>query len=136
MIFYFSSQNAAESLDTSNSLVLYLMKLFEAFKNSRLGFIVGDLSVYAFRSFIRMIIRKTAHFVEFFILYIIVYENLKEYIPTKAKVVGLAIAIACGFLDEFHQLFVYGRAASFIDCLIDGSGCLLAYFIWHHLFKK
>jgi VanZ family protein len=45
---------------------------------------------------------------------------------TRWRVVSLAVTVAYGIVDEVHQYFVPGRAASFLDVLSDTSGGVLA----------
>lgn len=44
----------------------------------------------------------------------------------RAVLVALAVGIAYGALDEFHQYFVPGRDCSFYDFVADGAGMGLA----------
>lgn len=73
------------------------------------------------------IIRKSAHFIEYMILSILVANVLNLYL-NKKEVIFITIIIvflyACS--DEFHQLFVQGREGSFRDVLIDTAGGITA----------
>ncbi|HHW99684.1 MAG TPA: VanZ family protein, partial [Acholeplasmataceae bacterium] len=82
------------------------------------------------------IIRKGAHFFEFFLLAIFLYnyfkylnivKNSHKYyknvsIYTFLIVLGICVMIAA--TDEFIQLFVENRVGSIIDVLIDTSGSI------------
>lgn len=71
------------------------------------------------------LIRKSAHFVEYLILSMLLFRALRRTSPrTRLNAAVTAIAIA-GFYsigDELHQSFVPGRTAAVADCLIDVTG--------------
>lgn len=71
-------------------------------------------------------IRKTAHFTEYFILAATISLPLYVYGIRGIWLVLTAQILCTGFacLDEYHQLFVSGRAASPKDVLIDTLGSL------------
>ena len=75
---------------------------------------------------INFCIRKGAHFIEYFILSILVYTLLKEYTKEKKKTILLCIIICFlySITDEFHQSFIPGRTGIFTDCLVDTSGSI------------
>lgn len=76
------------------------------------------------------VLRKLAHFTEFFILGVEIC--LLFILCGKFRLKGILVVCLIGFLDacldETLQIF-YERGASFIDVLIDFSGYLLAVFI-------
>ena len=73
-------------------------------------------------------VRKAAHFTEFAILGALLAVNIRAFLPK--KVCFVLGAIPCGFLvaliDETIQLFVKGRACSFLDVLLDTFGVTVA----------
>ena len=76
---------------------------------------------------INIILRKTAHITEYFILTLLTYSLLKEY-NIKRKNILLISILFCIFYsatDEYHQKFIEGRSSSITDCLIDSSGALI-----------
>ncbi|GIW48525.1 MAG: hypothetical protein KatS3mg079_001 [Caloramator sp.] len=79
------------------------------------------------------IIRKAAHFTEYFILYFLLYNALKEDLYfTPSTVFALVITFLYAASDEFHQSFVPGRGPAFRDVLIDTSGgvlCMLVIYL-------
>lgn len=112
MVFIFvMSQVPGEKSSEQSRLVIYAFSFFGIDLNS----IWGDLATY--------IVRKGAHFTEYFILYILIFRVLKMYYSKRKS---LIMGILCVFLyacsDEFHQYFIEGRVASFKDVLIDTSG--------------
>lgn len=72
-------------------------------------------------------IRKTAHFTEYFILAVAVSLPLYVYGIRGIWLVLTSLILCTGFacLDEYHQLFVSGRASSVKDVLIDSSGAFV-----------
>ena len=66
--------------------------------------------------------KKTAHFLEYAILFLLWYRALGRKNPFLAIVLSLIYA----FSDEIHQLFVPGRTGSLRDVGIDFSGMLLS----------
>lgn len=72
--------------------------------------------------------RKGAHVFEFFILNILLINLLFKKYSTKK---GVAIVSSLGallyaFLDETHQLFVFGREGKITDVGFDSAGIILA----------
>ncbi|MBL4938671.1 VanZ family protein [Clostridium sp. YIM B02515] len=117
VIFVFSSMNG-DSSDEKSKFVIYIFNLL----GLNLNGIFGTLADF--------IVRKCAHFTEYFILYMLLYNALKENFSFKKALLFSIIGV---FLyassDEFHQSFVPGRGPSFRDVCIDTSGGLLALVI-------
>ena len=111
LIFYFSNQPGSVSSDLSNNV---------------LKTILNNLAVSNF-SILVSILRKLAHFTEYFILSILTLNLLKQYRKVEAWEFML-VMLFCFFYactDEFHQLFVENRGSSFLDVLLDYTGSLL-----------
>lgn len=111
LIFYFSNQPGSISSDLSNHV---------------LKTILNNLAISNF-TVLAGILRKLAHFSEYFILSFLTLNLVKQY-----KVVSpydfVIVMFFCFFYassDEFHQLFIENRMASFLDVLLDYSGSLL-----------
>ena len=111
LIFYFSNQPGSISSDLSNNF---------------LKTILNNLAISNF-TVLAGILRKLAHFSEYFILSFLTLNLVKQY-----KVVSpydfILVMFFCFFYassDEFHQLFIENRMASFLDVLLDYSGSLL-----------
>lgn len=113
VIFLFSAQNAEESSSLSNGIFLQLVHFFAIPEEA-----VGTIT---------FLIRKAAHATEYGVLAILFYLLYGE---TRARQRRYRYAIASSFLyactDEFHQLFVPGRAGMLQDVLIDTSGAGVA----------
>jgi VanZ family protein len=120
LIFIFSNQ-PAEVSNQNNKFVIYLFNLLGLDLNSMLG----SLSDF--------IIRKSAHFIIYLILYILVYRalNIKDNKDIKGFILPILIVFLYACSDEFHQAFVPGRGPAFRDVLVDTSGGLTAFLIMY-----
>ncbi len=116
LIFYFSAQNGTISSNTSGRLLTLIANFLK----------VSD--VEKFVSTFSFLIRKTAHFSEYFLLFVISYNCFKEYFKYKnIPFIVLIFCVLCASFDEFHQLFVEGRSGQIKDVLIDSSGAFCAF---------
>lgn len=114
IIFLFSHQ-PAEVSNQNNEFVVYLFDLLGIDLHSAFGEIVD------------YIIRKAAHFSEYFILYILFYNVFKEHKSfTRSLIYSLIGVFLYACTDEFHQLFVPGRTGKPGDVIIDTAGGLTA----------
>lgn len=126
VIFIFSSQSGDVS-DENSKFVMYIFNLLGINLDSLLGTLAN------------FIVRKLAHFTEYFILYMLLYNALKESFDfKKALLFSLAGVFIYACSDEFHQSFVPDRGPSFRDVLIDTSGGFFALIIvyiknWNNL---
>jgi VanZ family protein len=71
------------------------------------------------------IMKKTAHFFEYTILFLLWFRALGRKNPAYA----FMAAIAYAFTDETHQLFVPGRTGLLRDVAIDSTGMLISWFL-------
>ena len=122
LIYSFSAQNGTASLDLSDGILYSIGTILNRF-------IVID--VYAFVKNFAYLMRKTAHFAEYFILYVLAYGCFKEYDLKRADIISLVLCVVYAFFDEFHQLFVDGRSGQLIDSLIDSFAAACAFLLWH-----
>lgn len=75
------------------------------------------------------LIRKSAHFVEYFLLSLLVLRGLRGGATGwrwSWSVGALLIVAGYAALDEFHQSFVPGRGAAARDMLLDSAGAIVA----------
>ena len=111
LIFCFSNQSGSVSSNLSSNI---------------LKTILNNLTVSNFNILVS-ILRKLAHFTEYFILSILTLNLLKQYCKIEVReyifVMFFCFFYAC--TDEFHQLFVENRGSSFLDVLLDYTGSLL-----------
>lgn len=71
-------------------------------------------------------VRKTSHFLEYFVLGCLFYNALKfKDRPLKTFLYAFAAGVLYAATDELHQHFVPGRAMLAFDVMIDSAGVLL-----------
>jgi len=90
-------------------------------------------------------IRKCAHFTEYFILSVLVLRGIRAGRPGSRfawALAAIAIVACYASLDELHQHFVPGRTAAVGDVLIDTSGGIAAQavmallLLWGHVRQR
>lgn len=116
LIFTMSSFNAIESSNQSGSIVMFISNILN----------IDDLE------FLSLLIRKIAHFTEYFILGILTINCFKDYKLNNIFIYSLLFCIFYACTDEVHQLFIPGRSGNILDVLIDSTGSILgcgSYFI-------
>lgn len=120
LIFIFSSQ-PGEVSNGNNKFVIYVLNWIGIDLNS----ILGNLSDF--------IVRKAAHFIIYFILYLLSYRavNTKKNKDIKGFIVPILMVILYAISDEIHQAFVPGRGPALKDVLVDTSGGLTAFLIMY-----
>lgn len=122
LIFFFSQQNGVSSSNLSNSFLKEIEKLIHIPLTS-------EVAGY--------IIRKLAHFTEYFILGVLTCNLVKEYFTLNKKqyVLIMLFCIFYAFSDEFHQLFISGRSGQIKDVFIDSSGSLVGLICYYFINK-
>lgn len=113
-IFYMSNKPAVES----NELSYWVINVLETLKI--------DVNSF-FGSFANFVVRKTAHFSEYFILAMLLYIFFREELNIlKSTYFSILVSFFYACSDEFHQYFIPGRSMLFKDVLIDTSGAITA----------
>ena len=118
-IFFFSAQNADESQQLSDSFLAGLIgRLLE-----KLLPVLSDKGM-------EFDIRKYAHMAEFFCLgfssLLFADELLRKRKVWEASLCSLGFCFLYACTDEWHQIYIPGRAGRLTDVLIDGIGFSLA----------
>jgi VanZ family protein len=114
-----------------------LISLFSSrwFTGDRTGAVLIDILARLLPGFspeqlraIHHLVRELAHFVEYFVLSLLLYRALRVGYGWSARAAATAVVIAGLYAvgDELHQWFVPGRTAAATDCLIDLSGAAAA----------
>lgn len=117
IIFIFSSQTGIESQSVSDGIVNKL--------------IITNSSNFELISFI---IRKSAHFILYFILGILVYNCTNK---SKDNMINcIIICIIYSLTDEMHQMFISDRAGEFRDIIIDSFGSIFGILFIYKLKRK
>ncbi|MCC8028285.1 MAG: VanZ family protein, partial [Lachnospiraceae bacterium] len=118
MIFCFSAQPGDESAQLSGRMAQHFAHI--------LARLIPSVDPAVFSETISTLIRKAAHITEYTLFYLTLLAAWHVTGLRRRKRVGAAMLTvflyACS--DEFHQLFVDGRAGLFSDVLIDSSASL------------
>jgi VanZ family protein len=121
----------------------------DTFSSSHTALVIEPLIRWLFPSVsddridvIHSVIRKSAHFTEYFVFYLLLYRATRGgrtgWRWTWAFAAWL-IAAAYSVFDEFHQSFVASRTASPWDSLLDSTGAFVALvvlFLFYHRFFR
>ena len=87
-------------------------------------------------------VRKSAHVIEYFILYLLLFRGFRgDHRGWRLSWASAAMGIAAIYavLDETHQLFVASRGPSGWDSLLDSAGAfvaLVAVFLYFRFFRS
>ncbi len=120
LIFFFSSQTAADSSETSSGIASKIVGIITA--------VLGDGVADTVKWFIHVLVRKSAHFILYFTLGVSVVNTASQFFKKRDLylfLMSFAFCIVYAVSDEIHQYFIPGRAAMFVDILIDGAGAFL-----------
>lgn len=125
MIFYFSSQDGTKSHKVSSELLQYLKFLVVLIPERIQRYLSG-----AYRN-MEFILRKAAHFTEYFILSFVFYRAMviSGVRVKKSMIVTLVFCFLYAVSDEVHQVFVPGRAFAVGDIIIDTLGAALGIIV-------
>ena len=133
VIFMFSAQVSDESKSSSNKVTSAVVNTVISIKKENISEekrqkIIEDKT---------FIVRKTAHFTEYFILglILILYLQTKEKLTTKYIILAIIFCVLYATSDEIHQLFVDGRSCKIMDILIDTCGRSLAILGFTSIYK-
>ncbi len=118
VIFRFSGQTATDSTTESIFITERILRFFMSNPAPEL--------IDAFEN----IVRKLAHFAEYFLLGSLLFLTLRSYGLSKRKsAFAILISALYAISDEVHQYFIPGRACRWYDVVIDTSGSAFAYLI-------
>ena len=128
VIFAFSAQKEEESSEVSEAFSYRIVSSTGTFFHLNLN----EEEMRRIANAIESTVRKAAHMTEFGILSVLIYVWLGKWqMAADARRALAAIsAILYAASDEFHQLFVPGRAGSIRDVVIDGTGAILGIWIF------
>ena len=123
LIFSFSNQKAEDSSKLSDGIIVKVANVFvdKALSKEKQEEILEKYTT---------IVRKTAHFVIYLILGILVINLFIEYDIKHLILISLLVCILYSVSDEFHQLFIDGRSGEIRDILIDTIGSLVGIIIY------
>lgn len=124
VIFAFSAQTKEESSVVSEGLSYRMVSATGLFFHLN----IDEETLRA----IEHLIRKSAHMTEFAILAILIFIWLGRWQMSRMRracgAMALSSLYACS--DEFHQLFVEGRAGLVSDVLVDSAGAVIGVLLF------
>lgn len=141
VIFWFSSNNGDRSSLQSGRISYIVASVVD----KTFALEMSDMERMNFSSGISFVVRKTAHFTEYFVLGLLLYMAVSVNFGSILDMLDadlrlgrilrlryfLPVVIVFGYAgtDELHQYFVPDRCCSFRDVLIDTAGGLSAILI-------
>ena len=111
VIFSFSLQNGDESGKLSGGIVAWLVEV--VFPED-----------FAHVELVHFLVRKAAHFTEYFILGVLISLTVREAKWSRPLLKAWALGTCVACCDETIQLFSDGRAGQVTDVMLDSSGVL------------
>ena len=129
LIFSFSNQKAEDSSKLSDGIIVKVANVF----------VDKELSIEKQEEILEKyttIVRKTAHFVIYLILGILVINLFIEYDIKHLILISLLVCLLYSISDEFHQLFIDGRSGEIRDIIIDTIGSLTGIISYYILRRK
>ena len=124
VIFGLSNQQAEASSNLSNGLLEKIAMFFN----------ISNIPDFVER--FAKLIRKCAHFGEYFILGILAYNTAKGFKIRKPILITFLFCFMFAISDEIHQLFISDRSGNVVDVVIDAIGSLSSIFLIHLIEKK
>lgn len=122
VIFILSAQVATDSVQTSTNVIQIVVEFLQkVFPKSNITL-----------ENMHYLIRKGAHFSEYFILGALTMNASRKCILVRYRgfIISVVICVIYAISDEFHQIFVSGRAPAIIDVLIDTCGAIFGIIIF------
>ena len=124
LLIFFMSNQPADISNKQSDLVINLFSAIGIDLNTHLG----ELASF--------VVRKGAHFTEYFILYCFSIAVCKNYVDIKkARIYCLFIVLGYEISDEVHQSFIAGRENAIRDVAIDFLGGVLGFIVNWIIYK-
>ena len=133
-IFLFSCENAEKSTERTENFINSVINVSggENTITSVSSSKIGDEKI------LFSLVRKCAHFFEFFLLGFLVVNLIKDYKKLNIKIVILCILFCLLYAvsDEIHQYFVDGRSCEIKDIFIDTIGSTIGGLFYYMLYSN
>lgn len=135
IIFFFSAQPAKVSAKLSTETVDWLLSPSSS-KHSVVQRLTEALRYLDQKGILEFLVRKCAHMAEYGILAIFLGITIRFHRKWNGKwqIKTICICFLYACTDEFHQLFVPGRAGQLRDVVIDTVGAICAVLVVGLLF--
>ena len=128
IIFFYSNQKGEDSSSLSASVIKTTVKTYysvigKELTEEKLNDSVESLS---------LVVRKTAHFLEYLILGLLMINVLKDFKVFNIKLMIMSLILCCLYAssDEIHQIFIAGRSGQVTDVILDTFGSLVGIVIY------
>lgn len=137
LIFGFSAQTGEKSGALSEKIARFVLSIVRPDFAS----LPGDEQWRVF-SACQVLVRKTAHFMEYAFLALTLCMLLYTYSLPKRAVISWVLATLYAITDEVHQVFVGERTGAVLDVVIDSGGALFGMLIavvilrWRQKYKN
>ena len=85
------------------------------------------------------LVRKTAHFIVYFVLGMLVFnaaKTLSKQKNNRLALISIIICIVYAASDELHQAFVPGRSAQLTDVLLDSIASIIGVIVLKYIYEK
>ena len=125
IIFLFSQDSAASSTEKSDTLASTIVNIVTTINPSS--------NIEKHVDVVVVFVRKTAHFLEYMILGLLIVNVLKDNreLNLDTFVFALIFCFLYACSDEIHQLFVSERAGRILDVLLDTAGSLTGILFYY-----
>lgn len=137
-IFMMSNMNSDVSSNVSNGLIeKTITTTYEVTSKIGITDMPSEDKISDMVLIFDLPIRKLAHFFEYFILSMLLFNALVVTGIKKnlfAIIITICFTYACS--DELHQLFINGRAGRLYDIVIDTFGSLMGTLLLSKIYKK
>ena len=131
-IFSFSNQNGDNSQHLSDSFTIKLVDTKSKITNRK----YTEKQKQKIADKYSFIIRKLAHFTEYLILGLLVYNMLYKFNLKNIVLICIIICTLYAISDEIHQLFISERAFRVLDIIIDSTGSIIGILIGGKIYEK
>lgn len=127
-IFMFSSETAPSSTKTSKDVTKSVVSI--VVKDDEKTDKIVDKSW--------LMMRKFAHFIEYFIFGLLLINLLKDYkvLDYKLLLISIFLALLFSISDELHQTFISGRSGEIRDVCIDSMGACMGIMLYYLLYSR
>lgn len=115
-------------------ILIFIMSSFDANSSSNQSNFIVDIVVNILKidniELLSLIIRKLAHFTEYFILGILVINMFNRNNISNKYLISIILCIIYACTDEIHQFFVPGRSCQVTDVIIDSMGSIMGVYLY------
>ena len=120
-------------------LFIFVMSQTPGNDSSKQSNFIVDIIIHILpitRDTLSFIVRKCAHMFSYCILAIFLFMSVYEDNIKKAIIIAFLGTFLYACSDEFHQLFIPGRAGQIRDVCIDSTGALIMILIIYFILKR